>query len=287
MSRYYDSYYFPPSQPRTVKGGIKAQSKRGRFGQTWWGCRWIDTLESFSIGARLGRGKSYARSGQVLFICIEEGEVHAGVQGSRKAPYGLEIKLNAYKPMHWKKLAKSLREQPFYVARLLSGEIPEDFERIMKEHGMPLLPERGNDLKMDCACPDWSKPCKHIAAVIYLLAEEFDRDPFLLFELRGITREEFLYEITGTVVEAKEDTDEAEETIHRSAPLNPGDDFWEEGMLPDDFYGVVRTPPAPAALPKRLGKFPFWRAEEALSDVLEPLYKKASLYGAKVFRSEE
>ena len=287
MSRYYDSYYFLPSQPLKVKGGIKAQSKRGRFGQTWWGRRWIDTLESFSIGARLGRGKSYARSGQVLFIDIEKGEVHSAVQGSRRAPYGLEIKLRIYKRTDWKKLAESLRQQPFYVARILSGEIPEDFERIMTEHGMPLLPEPRNDLKMDCACPDWSNPCKHIAAVIYLLAEEFDRDPFLLFELRGITREEFLFDITGTVVEARKEADEMEETVQASSPLTPDGHFWEEGPLPDDFYGVVCTPPAPAALPKRLGKFPFWRAEEALPDVLEPLYRKASLRGAKVFQGEE
>ncbi len=284
---YYDNYYFPPSRPRSVEGGIKAQSKRGEFGQTWWGRRWVQKLESFSIGARLGRGKSYARRGQVLYIDILKGKVDSAVQGSRSGSYDLEIKLKVYKRTEWKKLAESLRQQPFYVARLLSGEIPEDFERIMKEHGMPLLPEPRNDLKMECDCPDWSNPCKHIAAVIYLLAEEFDRDPFLLFELRGITREQFLYEITGAKAVKKEDSDEAEETAHASVPLRLGDDFWEEGALPDDFYGVVRTPPAPAALPKRLGKFPFWRAEESLSDVLDPLYKKASLRGLRVFQGEE
>lgn len=287
MAGYYDHYYFPPSRPRSVKGGIKAQSKRGPFGQTWWGRRWIDTLESFSIGARLGRGKSYARSGQVMFIDIEKGEVHSAVQGSRREPYGLDIQLKAYKPTAWKKLAESLREQPFYVARLLAGEIPEDFEGVMEEQGMPLLPARGNDLKMDCTCPDWSNPCKHIAAVIYLLAEEFDRDPFLLFELRGITREELLFEITGAVAEAGKDADETEETVLVSTPLKLDRHFWEEGAFPDDLYGVVRTPPAPAALPKRLGKFPFWRAEEALLDVLEPLYKKASRRGLGVFREED
>ncbi len=287
MPGYYDHYYFPPSRPRAVKGGIKAQSKRGRFGQTWWGRRWIDTLESFSIGARLGRGKSYARSGQVMFIDIEEGEVHSAVQGSRGSPYGLDIKMKAYSPTDWKTLAESLREQPFYVARLLAGEIPADFEAIMEKHGMSLFPQRSNDLKTDCSCPDWSNPCKHIAAVIYLLAEEFDRDPFLLFELRGITREELLAEITGAMPETEKDAGEAEKTVQASSPLTPDGHFWEEGPLPNDFYGVVRTPPAPAALPKRLGKFPFWRAEAALSDVLEPLYKKASRRGLRVFQGEE
>ncbi|MCY3630998.1 MAG: SWIM zinc finger family protein [Bacteroidota bacterium] len=287
MPRYYDDYYFPPSRPRAVKGGIKAQSKRGRFGQTWWGCRWIDTLESYSIGARLGRGKSYARSGQVISIDIKEGEVRSAVQGSRGSPYSLAIHLRIYKPEYWERLAKSLREQPFYVARLLAGEIPGGFEAIMEEHGMPLFPQRRNDLLMKCSCPDWSNPCKHLAAVIYLLAEEFDRDPFLLFKLRGITREELLSEITGTMAETEKDADEEVETIQVSTPLTPDNHFWEEGPLPDDFYGVVRIPPVPAALPKRLGKFPFWRAEIRLSDVLESVYKKASLRGLRVFQGEE
>ncbi len=287
MPRYHDHYYFPPSRPRAVKGGIKAQSKRGKFGQTWWGSQWIDTLEGFSIGARLGRGKSYARSGQVVFIDIKAGEVHSAVQGSRGSPYRLGIKIKTYKPTDWKKLTKSLREQPFYVARLLAGDIPADFEAIMKEHGMPLFPQRGDDLKTDCSCPDWSNPCKHIAAVIYLLAEEFDRNPFFLFELRGITREKLLFQITGAKSEAEKDVDEAQQTAQTSVPLTPDGHFWEEGAFPDDFHGAVRTPPAPAALPKRLGKFPFWRAEVALSDVLEPLYKKASLRGLRVFQGEE
>src|SRR5438094_873916 len=65
-----------------AKGGIKAQSKRGSFGETWWAKRWIAVLESFNIGARLSRGRSYARSGQVLSIDIAKGEIKSKVQGS-------------------------------------------------------------------------------------------------------------------------------------------------------------------------------------------------------------
>lgn len=287
MSSYYDYYYFPPSRPREVKGGIKAQSKRGSFGKTWWGRRWIETLESFSIGARLGRGKTYARSGQVVFIDIEKGEVTSAVQGSRGSPYQVEIQLKAYKPSDWEKLVQSLREQPFYAARLLAGEVSPDFEDVLEAAGIPLFPERVNDLKTDCSCPDWSNPCKHIAAVYYLLAEEFDRDPFLLFDLRGMTREELLLAITGAPAEAEKDAEHSEETPEAPTPVTPDARFWEGGSLPDDLFGEVRTPPTPAALPKRLGKFPFWRAEEALSDVMEPLYHKASLRGLQLFRGEE
>ena len=92
--REYD-YFPPPSRPRAVKGGIKAQSKRGTFGESWWAKRWIAVLESFDIGSRLGRGRSYARSGQVLSIDIDKGLVKAKVQGSSPTPYNVTIKLNA------------------------------------------------------------------------------------------------------------------------------------------------------------------------------------------------
>src|SRR5260370_35193530 len=88
MSRYYDYYpRYERSVPRAAKGGIKAQTKRGTFGQTWWAKRWIAVLESFDIGGRLGRGRSYARGGQGLPIDIGKGTVTAKVQGSRPTPY--------------------------------------------------------------------------------------------------------------------------------------------------------------------------------------------------------
>lgn len=284
---YYDDYYFPPSRPRTVKGGIKAQSMRGSFGTTWWGRKWIHTLESFSIGARLGRGKAYARSGQVMSIHIDKGRITSDVQGSRVRPYKVKIQLKTFKPSEWKKLVQSLREQPFHAARLLAGEMSSDFEDVLQDVGVSLFPKRVNDLKTECSCPDWSNPCKHIAAVYYLLAEEFDRDPFLLFKLRGMTREELLAAITDAPMEVEKDAEHEEEASHAPVPITPDACFWEEGDLPDDLYGDVRIPPAPAALPKRLGKFPFWRAEEALSDVVEPMYKKASVCGLQLFRGEE
>jgi len=288
MPRYYDDYYyFPPARPRTVKGGIKPQSMRGSFGKTWWGIRWVDTLESFRIGARLGRGKSYARRGQVLSIEIKKGKVKSKVQGSRGAPYSVGIEMKTFKASVWKKLAQSLMEQPYYTARLMAGEIPEDLEDILKESGTPLFPERQNDLKTGCSCPDWSNPCKHIAAVYYLLAEEFDRDPFLLFELRGITREELLHAITGESVEEHEDTDHEQDIQPASVPLLPDDCYWGQGTLPDDLFGTVRTPPATAALVKRLGKFPFWRAQHTLIGAMESVYQKASPCGLEIFHGEE
>src|ERR1043166_5916739 len=189
----YDYDYFPPpSRPLAAKGGIKAQSKRGAIGETWWAKRWIAVLESFQIGARLDRGRSYARRGQVLTIAIDKGVVTAKVQGSRPTPYEVTIELNVLSAADWRNLAVVLSQQVLYSAKLLAGEMPQDIEEAFREAGLSLFPAKLADLKTECSCPYWSNPCKHIAAVYYLLGEEFDRNPFLLFTLRGMKREELV-----------------------------------------------------------------------------------------------
>src|SRR6476620_2436450 len=118
MAWYYREYY-PKSRPRAAKGGIKAQSKRGQFGQSWWAKRWIQVLESFDIGARLGRGRSYARKGQVLNIEIEKGTVKANVQGSRPKPYDVKIELKPLAAEDWAKATAALVGQALFAAKLL------------------------------------------------------------------------------------------------------------------------------------------------------------------------
>ncbi len=296
MRRWGDFWIYERSVPRQAKGGIRAQSKRGTFGESWWAKRWISVLESFNIGARLGRGRNYARSGQVLSIDIEKGNVRAKVQGSRPSPYRIAIEMKSIPLANWGKLVNVLSHQAIYVAKLLAGEMPQDIERIFQSAGLSLFPEKSKDLKTECSCPDWSNPCKHIAAVYYLLGEEFDRDPFLIFKLRGLSREELIRMLgsgkketgrkkgKGKTHPAREEekTPPALEPISADASL-----FWNGGNLPEDFCGEVQIPPVSAALLKRLGNFPFWRGKERFLDVLEPTYARASARGLAVFLGEK
>src|SRR3712207_2154092 len=134
--RYYRDWFYERSQPRQAKGGIKAQSKRGAFGQSWWAKRWIEVLESFNIGARLGRGRSYARNGQVLSIDIDKGKVKAKVQGSRPKPYDVTIGVKGLAAADWKQLAEGLSRQAIFAAKLLAGEMPQEIEQAFRDAGL-------------------------------------------------------------------------------------------------------------------------------------------------------
>lgn len=276
--RWYDRDFYPRyprSRPRKAKGGIKSQSKRGSFGESWWAKRWVQVLESFNIGARLQRGRSYARGGQVLSIDVEPGEVKARVQGSRPKPYDITIQVNILSRKDWDNLIDELSGQALFAAKLLAGEMPQDIEKVFQDAGLSLFPKKLGDLTTRCSCPDYSNPCKHIAAVYYLLGEEFDRDPFLLFKLRGLSREE-LIERLGRAGHGKEAEVASEAAPEREPLTGDGKDFWTGVPLPEVPPGEAEPPPVAAALPKRLGSFPFWRGGERFLDALEPIYRRAS-----------
>ena len=186
----YNDYAY--TKPIDVKGGIRAGSKRGAFGSNWWAKRWIQTLEEFRIGSRLARGRSYARRGQVMSVDVQPGGVTARVQGSRKRPYNVSIEVRTISPPDWERLQAAMAEQPIIAASLLSGRMPDNIEECFRAVGLSMFPDRRDDLETDCSCPDWSNPCKHVAAVYLLLGEEFDRDPFLIFRMRGMDREDLL-----------------------------------------------------------------------------------------------
>ena len=281
---YYDYEY---TRPREAKGGIKAESKRGDFGASWWAKRWVQALENFSLGSRLARGRSYARRGQVVSIDVRPGEVAASVQGSRKRPYRVSIGVATLPGPDWQRLQAALVERPVFAASLLTGRMPENIEDVFVDAGLSLFPARESDLKTDCSCPDYANPCKHIAAVYLLLGEEFDRDPFLIFRMRGIERDELLGPDLRKSVEASAWM--APTLAPEPLPADP-DAFWGQPEWDDngdDIIGPAHVPDEPAALPRQLGRFPFWQGSEEFLPALEAVYARASQAGLELYLDSE
>ena len=230
-------------------------------------------LEAFQLGGRLQRGRKYARDGQVLSIEIEKGRIRGKVQGSRPTPYEVQIHVKKLSEESWIKVAEEVSSQAVFASKLLGGQMPHEMEEVFRAAGVSLFPENYRDLKTECSCPDSGNPCKHIAAVYYLLGEEFDRDPFLIFKMRGMTREEFLASLG-------ESTSREMPAAMPPEPLPAaGSLFWKIGPLPGDLVGEAPQGVTRAALPRRLGKFPFWRGTADLFEFLDRVYESSSRGG--------
>jgi uncharacterized Zn finger protein len=258
---YYNGYWprYESTRPIDVEDGIKAKSKRGRFVKNWWADRWVAALKPLMDSGRLSRGRSYARRGQVIDIDIAPGRVASRVQGSRRTPYEVDIQLKPLGDKQWGKVLDALAEQAIFAAQLLNGEMPADIEEVFEAVNVPLFPASRGDLKTSCSCPDWANPCKHIAAVYYLLGERFDEDPFLLFQLRGRNQKEIASALRERravevhPVEAAPYTPVLLETVDIPALEDCLDHYWTQSPAIEDItFGIVQ-PRVPLALLKRVG----------------------------------
>ena len=231
-------------------------------------------LESFDIGARLTRGRRYARAGQVLDLDVAAGEVTARVQGSRAAPYQVTIRVLRLSDKDWARVEDTLTSRAVFLAKLLAGEMPQDIEDAFTDCRLHLFPASAADLTTDCSCPDWANPCKHIAATYYVLAEAFDDDPFLILTWRGRTKAQLLARL-----EAQPDGALARpaETGHWTPPEITGpalneclDRFFDTGELPTPAGEPGSV--VPHALLLGLDDPPIEIRGRALVDVLRPAY---------------
>jgi uncharacterized Zn finger protein len=305
----WDSAYPPARPPRPVKNGLPAKSRRGAIGEMWWSRRFLHVLEEFNDPGRLSRGRAYARRGQVIDMGIEAGEVTARVQGSRARPYSVSIGVAVLDDDAWTQVEAVLASRAVFLARLLAGEMPQEIEEAFGAASLSLFPAADRDVDTGCSCPDWENPCKHIAAVYYLLAEAFDRDPFLIFAWRGRPRERLIAELrelrglpSGTAApdpadeqnpaaldavglfgpKALEDLDLAGELTDETASR-----FWEAGRD----LGSIRIEPRAVAMPEAilrdLGPSGLLAGGRPLEDLLAPAYSAIAAAALRVAVGEE
>jgi len=277
------------------------KSRRGKVGETWWSKQFVQALEKITDSARLARGKNYARNKYVSSIRYQDGLVKARVKGSMRTPYSVTITFRDYTDDEWDSVIDGMAGQAIIAARLLSGEMPEELEGVFASAGLSLFPKSRYDISTTCSCPDGANPCKHIAAVYYILAEWFDENPFFLFGLRGMGREEMLGLLrerrgaeggagaAGAAVSAEKDVPGDDEgAVAGQAPggFSPEDlrHFWKAGPGLDTFEFRFHDAPVPAL--RQLGRSPFMLGGKELSERLLQVYPTARKYARSLTETE-
>ena len=272
------------------------------FSRTWWGQKFIEAMEDLADSGRLSRGRTYARGKKVKQFEINEGMVTAQVRGSINPYFGVyteplyktTIEFQPLSEAKWAAAIALIASKASLISRLLLNEIPDNIEETFKQLDLTLLPSEPEDFEAVCSCPDWSNPCKHIAGVYYLVAAELDQDPFLLFELRGLSRDKLLKELAksplGQALSAELQLEKQQPrpvasyyAALRTVPA-AGDEalraFWQgEKRLPQTIEVPTQTPVAGIPV-KKQGDFPaFWDRDNSFLAVMEALYAQVKNKG--------
>jgi uncharacterized Zn finger protein len=268
----------------------------------WWSQRWLDLLDSYRFKKRLERARNYSRQGNVLSIEFKGAKVLARVQGSEVEPYKVSLFLDAFSDEEWGYVIETLSQKSIFAAKLLAGEMPQNIEDVFVANGLSLFPFTLGDVHSKCSCPDKAVPCKHIGAVYYQLGDRFSEDPFVLFQLRGRTREKIISDLrtlrsskllekfAEKFAENSEETTSKQKKAEIQKPISEHqyslklDNFWQYNE-PLESSLVVISPSVGETVLDVLGKIPLAKDEESLlsssaSDVtmnyLQTVYKDVS-----------
>jgi uncharacterized Zn finger protein len=256
--------------------------------KNWWGAAWLEKMERLAESTRFAEGTRYAAGNKVLRVRLEGRTIIAMVQGSAEPPRTVRITFDPFSREQWDQLFAKVRDRSSLVASLTSGDLPLEIRTAFSKAKLRFMPERYADLHLECGCPDWLKPCKHLVAAWLKFARDFERDPLLLFQLRGMGREELFDFLRGRAAPVPEPETEAEETIEeeilpvkleplpadpeaywaeRAFPA-PGPESGERRLLDDDIFEKLGPPPFAAN----------WRSlETQLHQAYDSVYELAAL----------
>ena len=231
----------------------------------WWSQRWLDLLDSYRFKKRLERARNYSRQGNVLSIKFKAAKVLARVQGSEAEPYKVSLSLDAFSEEEWGYVVETMSQKAIFAAKLLAGEMPQNIEEVFISNGLSLFPFTLTDVHGKCSCPDKAVPCKHIGAVYYQLGDRFSEDPFVLFQLRGRTKEQIISDLrqlrrTKNVETIQETSAIQPEVSGNKYPVKI-DDFWQYNQ-PLESSLVVISPAVSETVLDTLGTIPLAKDEE-------------------------
>jgi uncharacterized Zn finger protein len=231
----------------------------------WWSQQWLDLLDSYRFKKRLERARNYARQGNVLSIEFQGAKVLARVQGSEVEPYKVSLYLEPFSDEQWGYVIETMSQKAIFAAKLLAGEMPQNIAEVFTANGLSLFPFTLGDVRSKCSCPDKANPCKHIGAVYYQLGDRFSEDPFVLFQLRGRTKEQILSDLrqlrSGKIEAVTPETPDVQQSIPDNKYSVKIDSFWQYNE-PLESSLVVIVPSASETILDVLEAIPLAKEEE-------------------------
>ncbi len=264
--------------------------------RTWWGQRFLAVLERQTDRGRLQRGRAYSNDRRLLKFSIDGTTVKATVRGNINPYFGVyeeprykaTVKIRGYGAAKWSKITDAICDNASFLSQLLMNEMPDRIDEVLANDNLSLLPQKNQDLIGKCSCPDYGHPCKHIAGVYYRIAQLLDRDPMLLFQLRGLDFATFKEQLSNSplgksLIEQMEETaaeikvSEHKFTQPDRTPLTEVDlaSFWKSEQPLPRVDPVNPNSVTPAVLVKRGGDYPnFWHENVSFVEIMETISRR-------------
>jgi uncharacterized Zn finger protein len=302
----WDRQGWPRSTPKKPPPAHGIKMKKA--GTTWWGQRWIEALEHVLRGdsGRLARGRTYARAGRTHDLIVKAGKVTAKVTGSRSSPYTVTIQLTQLPAATWQAAIAGMAAKAQFSAELLAGQMPTEIDEVFRAAAASLFPTERAHLATTCSCPDWGDPCKHVAATHYVLGEALDRDPFLLFELRGRSKAQVLDALRAARgVKDIHGASDAPPTKRSGRAKTRSDALASQAEVPSVALGAIDAtdydrprealpalqfsfdePLAHGAVLRQLGTPAAWTADGSPADALAPVVRRAAEAARRIALAE-
>ncbi len=247
---------------------------RKTYGNTWWGKQWLNALNNIDFSNRLPRGITYANKGLAQEIEIDKNEITAEVQGSVYQPYQVKFTIPTFTTNEKSVILSLITDNPFFLSKLLNRELPPNLNRLCEIQGIHIFPENWNDLKGNCTCPDHAVPCKHMAAVLYLIANEIDKNPFVVFQLHDFDLFNEL-EIAGYAANEKADVHIVSlEDLQQPFSLEKNKKKWDDEIFKELDFSIL--PDCQDSLLTILGQQPVFYNQGDFKTVLEKVYTRIS-----------
>ncbi|GGA12794.1 hypothetical protein [Okeania sp. KiyG1] len=252
----------------------------------WWTQQWIDLLNSYRFKKRLERARNYARQGNVLSIEFKDKEIISQVQGTAPEPYKQSLWLDTFSDEDWNYVIETMSQRAIFTAKLLAGEMPQNIEEVFAVNGLRLFPFTLDDIHAKCDCPDPKRVCKHIAAVYYILGDRFSDDPFLLFQLRGRSKEKILEILRqkrgqsqekNSTIKEKNTTEKTQKSPTSATQESINfEHFWEYKQKLDSSLVVITPPPSNETVLDVLGPLPLGTSANIIEDYFKKIYQNIS-----------
>ncbi|MEH2204311.1 MAG: SWIM zinc finger family protein [Nostoc sp.] len=232
----------------------------------WWSQQWLDLLDSYRFKKRLERARNYARQGNILSIEFKGAKVLAKVQGSEVEPYKVSLSLEPFTDEQWGYVIETMSQRAIFAAKLLAGEMPQNIEEVFTANGLSIFPFTLGDVQSKCSCPDKANPCKHIGAIYYQLGDRFSEDPFVLFQLRGRSKEQIISDLrqlrSAKIQPNTTETPDIQQSIPNNKYSVKIDSFWQYNE-PLESSLVVIAPSTSETVLDVLGAIPLAKEEES------------------------